>query len=77
LTYNLSERAKIKTDIKVSSQQGTPSNPIDTIADLAIKYSLSKDTSLEGKYNFINSDENRDDDDYQANTASLYVKITF
>ena len=77
MTYNLSERAKIKTDIKVSSQQGTPSNPIDTIADLAIKYSLSKDTSLEGKYNFINSDENRDDDDYQANTASLYVKITF
>jgi len=77
LTYNLSERAKIKTDIKISSQQGTSLNLVKTVAGLTVEYSLSKNTSLIGKYNFINSNKNKDEVDYQANTANLYVKIIF
>lgn len=77
LTYNLSERAKIKGDIRISSQQGTPLSLVKTIAGLAVEYSLSKNTSLIGKYNFINSDKNKDADDYQANTGNLYLRMIF
>jgi len=77
LTYSLSERARVKTDIKISSQQGTSSDIVKTVAGLAIEYSLSKNILLEGKYNFIDSDKNRDEDDYQANTANLYVRVVF
>lgn len=77
LTYSLGARTKVKTDIRITSGQGAPSDFIKTVAGLAIEYNLSKNISLQGRYNLINCDKNRDEDDYQANTANLYVRIIF
>ncbi len=78
LIYNLSQRTKIKGDIQIDSRHEISLDTVKSTFSLGLEWSLSKNISLEGEYNFINfEDKNQGQNSYHANTGNLFVKINF
>jgi len=78
LIYNLNQRTKIKGDMEINSRQEISSDIVKSIISLGLEWSLSKNISLEGEYDFINfEDKNQGQNSYHANTGNLFVKINF